>query len=241
MRDRRDDPGASHLKGYRFKHGGYLLGGKLERDGESGRFAGISERLLISFLVDFNDNAVDKIFFVVFFLRPLLPIGNGSLDMPNLFEVAVHLESKSLEEHELFELGIGNGNACGCRIVYEVVELSTCRDFRVKLADGTGSGVARVREGRLPFALAFLIQSLQSFFAHPYLPFRNDINGVSKHKRHRLDRPDIVRYVLPYDAVSAGCRSGKHSFFILKNDLEPVYLKLAGIGRMGACREKFFQ
>src|SRR3989338_240523 len=105
-------------------------------------------------------------------------------------------------------------------------------DFRVKLTDGPGGGIARIGEYLLALFRALLIYLLQCVREKPPLPFNDIVSIFSQAERNRLYCTDICCDIFSDKTVSAGRRSFQNAFFISEHYFETVYLELGDVSRV---------
>ena len=100
-------------------------------------------------------------------------------------------------------------------------------DLRVELAEGTGSGVARVRERRLPGRGAPLVELGEGGTRHVDLAANLDqLRAVVDPRRDVIDRPQVGRHVLSDHPVAAGRAAHERASAIGQRDREAVDLRL---------------
>ncbi len=95
------NPCPTHLKHNVANNGRHLFCRKLERNTPSRCFAGITETILHTPLICFDNNTINKIILSFRFFLPMFPISNRTIDVFHEFVVWVHLEPKLREEYEL--------------------------------------------------------------------------------------------------------------------------------------------
>ena len=130
-------------------------------------------------------------------------------------------------------IGIGNGIDKGGQV-------AACRDLGILLAQGSGSGVARVGEGVATLGIGLFIQTNKAAFGHIDLAaYFDGTLAVGTHVGERrlgqvhgniLDGAHVERHILARGAVTARGRAYEGAVLVGKRDAQAVDLKLAGIG-----------
>src|SRR3989338_8702986 len=227
MRNGGKDAGTSDLQYDIFQYRRHLFCGEFECDGKTRCLAGVAKHFFVLLLVHFHHDAVKPVLLMASFPLPFLPETDRVFYGVRFGVVRIYLKAEFAQVFELLRLRLGEFFARLCHVVDKNVELARGGYFRIKLADGAGGRIARIRERRFPFFLPPPVQLLQIFRTHPHFSLNDNVDGPRERKRHRFYRPHIVRNVLAYEAIPAGGRGRENAFFVLQDDFQAVYLQLA--------------
>src|SRR3989344_1453874 len=163
MSDRGELPRPPHLQHDVLEHRLDLLRRELIRDGEARCLTGIAEDFLLRVVLNLQHDPVELIIELLTRIPfPLLP------EREHLVErigVPVFWIDREAECSEICELcGLHRYERLGglCDVINEYLERALSRDGGVKLADGAGGGVPRIRELRFALLLAHGIQAREA-------------------------------------------------------------------------------
>ena len=155
------------------------------------------------------------------------------VDVPAALAVRIDGEPALLQGLQDLPLGVERGGLEVAHVVEEDRERAIGGDRRVLLPDGSGGGVARVREHGLAGLFELRVQPCERLSRHvdltPHLEPPRRLERALQRGGDGLDGPEVLGDVLAHASVAAGGAAREPSALVEQGYPQPVDLRLAHV------------
>ena len=233
--------GAPHLNHNILHHGVLDFRRVFVGHGPTGKFGRAAHPFPLRQAVHLDYRAVN----VAGELIPVLVDGEHLLiDFANLTQRSVgnDLETQAFQKIQRFGVGPEFHALSQLDIKNQNIQSPSGRDFRIKLAKGTGSRVSGIGKQGLPLLFLPGVQLFKALFGHIYLA-PDDQPGWSIFQRHwdGADGFQILCHILPHRAVAPGGTPNKTAVNIFQRHGQAVNLRLHGKRGIRVSLQRLFQ
>ena len=238
VRHGRDRAGASHLVVDAEQLGAGLLRLEFIGDGPAGRLGRVAQRPLAGELVDLDHDAVGGVGEELALLVPVVDVVLDLADAPAEAAFVGDGQTPAGGCVERFAVGV-EGHRFGGNVVEGADEAAVCDFLGIDELEGSGGGVARVREGGLFLGFALAVEGVEGLVGHQDLAADFEFFGIIPVQllRDARNAADVVRHVVALDAVAAGQGLDQPAVPVGQADGRAVELEFAAVAERDAVQD----
>ena len=145
--------------------------------------------------------------------------------------IGIHKKTLLFQECQCISLALGQLAFAINDIVGKNRKVALCRDFGIKLPQGTSSGISGIGKKRLSGLFPLLIQFCKIFFGQIGFTANNKLTGERNLQRYGKNCFDVFRDILPDSTISPGSAPDKETVFIFQSYGKPIDLPLHNVLR----------